>query len=89
MLAGCSAEGSCPREETSPPDMQSRAVSNRGIRFTGRMSAFVDFALYTFDADLAQQVEPLFRAVFLAVNHPLDTGWMMSFEHSMQGAAVM
>ena len=58
----------------SPPDMQGRVVSNRGIRFTGRMSVIVDFALYAFDADLAQQVEPLFRAVLLAVNHPLDTG---------------
>lgn len=41
-----------------PPDMQGRVVSNRGIRFTGRMSVIVDFALYAFDADLAQQVEP-------------------------------
>lgn len=68
MLAGCSAEGSCPREETSPPDMQNRAVSNSGIRFTGRMSAFVDFALYAFDADLAQQVEPPLQSGILAVN---------------------
>lgn len=47
-----------PARRRARPDMQSRAVSNRGIRLTGRMSAFVDFALYAFDADLAQQVEP-------------------------------
>lgn len=33
-----------------------------------------EFDLYAFDADPAQQVESLFGAVIVAVNHPSDTG---------------
>lgn len=33
-----------------------------------------EFDLHAFDADPAQQVESLFGAVIVAVNHPSDTG---------------
>ena len=43
------------RGGTSQQEMRGLVLIHRnwGIRFTGRMSAFVDFALYAFDADLA------------------------------------